>query len=183
MALNDGYMNSSGQISMGNTAGTSQSLLLFKAFRDGTSPNYQVSISTLRSFFTTYGMCHTVPATNSNVSFSSFRNALMYAMDLNSATSEQPSQYGTNNDGSFQVTPYGPGNFTFSGQLGGTVASGTPRPATGLNGPATYGWSVQNSLGCGASSKSGSAFINYGGTSTLTFDGRGAVGQRVWVKA
>lgn len=183
MALADGKINSSGQISIGNTAGSGQSLQLFKSFRDGSAVNTQISISTLRAFFITYSMCDTVPSTNSNVQFSSFRNGLMYAMDLTSANSETPSQYGRNDDGNFSVTPYGPGNFTFGGFLAGTVISGVTVSRSGLNGNSTYSWSVQNSLGCGESAKSGSAFINYGGSSSLTFDGRGSVGQRIWVKA
>jgi len=135
----DTYINPSGSISVGNTAGSGQSLNILRNFRTSSGVNVNTSVDFLRTFFRDF--TQNSSANNRPISFTQFRGGLVFRVDIvqfNECSGRGP--YHDRNDGVLQlrVTGGSGGTFNLNGMTGNqTIANGGTALWTNLGG--TYG--------------------------------------------
>jgi hypothetical protein len=182
----DTYINPSGSISVGNTAGSGQSLNILKNFRTSTGVNVNTSVDFLRTFFRDKTQSTTDPrAYNRPMAFTGFRGGMVFRMDIVTFI-DCPGRgpYHDRNEGLLQLRvtggtgslfnlylsgPPGEGNRTISSggiatwsQLGGTYGS-NPR--------GTYSLLIADSSGVNISSTVTCYEAGGYGTSNILFEG------------
>ena len=125
----DTYINPSGSISVGNTAGSGQSLNILRNFRTSSGVNVNTSVDFLRTFFRDKTQSTTDPrAYNRPMAFTGFRGGMVFRIDivaLNDCSSRGP--YHDRNDGLLQLRVTGGTGNLFNLYLEGPPP-GVPHP-------------------------------------------------------
>lgn len=138
----DTYINTTGSISVGSTAGSGQSLNILRNFRSGSGVNVNTSVDFLRTFYRDKTQSNTDPRSyNRPMAFTGFRGAFVYRIDI--VTFQNCSNHANYHDATdgvlqLRVTGGTGGTFTILSSAGNrTIASGAI--ATWNNLAGTYG--------------------------------------------
>ena len=182
----DTYINPSGSISVGNTAGSGQSLNILRNFRTGSGVNVNTSVDYLRTFFRDKTQSTTDPrAYNRPMAFTGFRGGMVFRMDIvtfNDCPGRGP--YHDRNEGLLQLRVTGGTGILFNLTLDGlppgagvrTISSGGIATWNQLGGTyngvtrGTYSLLIADSSGVNISSTVTCYEAGYG-TSNILFEG------------